>query len=103
MNIPLSLKIGGHEITVIPEYVFRERGDLCGQADCITNEIRLQRFPEATLDCTAYYQTFIHEVLHFIDKVYNSNKLVNDDDMVERLSQGIYQVFKDNKLKLWDE
>ena len=42
-------------------------------------------------------QIFIHELLHAIDYVYNANKF-KDDDTIERLSQGLYQVLKDNKL-----
>ena len=41
-------------------------------------------------------ECFIHEMLHAIDCIYNSNKM--EEDVINRLSQGLYQVLKDNKL-----
>jgi len=41
-------------------------------------------------------QTFFHEILHCIDVIYNSRQLT--EESIERLSQGIYQVLKDNRL-----
>ena len=41
-------------------------------------------------------ETFMHELLHCVDNIYNNQNL--DEATVDRLSQGLYQVLKDNKL-----
>ena len=38
-------------------------------------------------------QTFWHEVIHCIDKVYNADALT-DECTVDRISQGVYQAVK---------
>jgi len=39
-------------------------------------------------------QTVIHEILHCVDTAYNNHAL--DEDTIDRLSEGLYQVLKDN-------
>lgn len=41
-------------------------------------------------------ETFMHELLHCVDAVYNNQAL--SEKAVGRLSHGLHQVFKDNKI-----
>lgn len=98
MRIPKKIKVGGHIYKVICPYHFRERSDRFGSCCSINNEILIgnddgngKKRSQSTIE-----QTLFHEMLHAIDKVYNADKL--EEEYVERLSEGIYQVLKDNQL-----
>jgi len=97
VKIPETVKIGGHVYKVIRNYKFKERTDRRGQIDYGLKEIRLQEE-----DISGKYvrseveQTFIHELLHAVENIYNSQNL--NEEIIERLSQGLYQVLKDNKM-----
>lgn len=97
MKIPNKIKVGGFEYKVVRNYRFKETA-LAGQAHHRTLEIRLSdvetnglKYPKSKVE-----ETFLHELLHCVDNVYNCGKL--DEDMVDRLSNGLYQVLEDNKL-----
>ena len=97
MKIPKTLKVGGFNYKVIQGYKFKEK-ELAGQADHRSLEIRLSsidpggnKYAQAKIE-----ECFLHELLHAVDCVYNCNKL--DEDTVDRLSNGLYQVLKDNKI-----
>jgi len=85
MKIPKKVKVGGLTYKVLLNYKFKEREDLRGQCDNTSQEIRLA----GNICQEGIEQTFMHELLHAIDNVYNAYKL--DDDTVERISQGLYQ------------
>ena len=98
LRIPSKLKVGGTTYKIIKDYKFIERFDLIGQIENLKCEIRLQSNDgSGKFNHDRKLQIFIHELLHAIDYVYNANKF-KDDDTIERLSQGLYQVLKDNKL-----
>lgn len=83
MRIPKKLKIGGHWVTV------RLSGDIedNGISDTEKNEIILnKRLPQSQLEAT-----LIHEVFHFLNTTIKH-------DLLDSLSEQIYQVLKDNKL-----
>ena len=101
LSFPATIQVGGVVYQVIYPYVFIERSDLAGQSCHRTNVIRLGYQYEKTGEVFAsetIVQTFWHEVLHCIDVVYNADNL--EDDTVERLSQGLYQVLKGLGLSL---
>jgi len=98
MKIPKEIKVGGHIYKVICPYHFKDRTDRVGACDSLKNEIVIgddngngEKRNKNTIE-----QTFFHEMLHAIDKVYNADKL--EEEVVERLSEGLYQVLKDNDL-----
>ena len=96
MIIPKKVKVGGHTYKVLFPYNFRERVDLDGQVDHNVAEIRVSGSDTNSVKRTRSMieQVFFHELLHCIDFAYNGSKL--DDDTVERISQGLYAVLKDN-------
>ena len=104
MTIPEKLKIGGHEYKVKTGYVFRERHDLCGQHDSAQCVIRL-----SDRDCSGNpvaegfeAQVFLHEILHAVNTVYNGGA-DTPEATIEALSQGLFQVLRDNRLDFSDK
>jgi hypothetical protein len=91
-----QLKIGGHIYKVLCPYVFKESNNLRGQCDSDLNELRLKDTDSGgnLLAESSLEASFVHEIIHAIDVVYNNDSL--NDDVVERLAQGLLQVLKDN-------
>lgn len=96
MNIPDKVKVAGITYKVIKNHPFNGES-FSGQAVHTTAEIRLGgQFGGKKYDKQKIEEAFIHEILHCIDSVYNSQGL--NEETIDRLSQGIYQTFKDNKI-----
>jgi len=96
MKIPSKIKIGGYIYKVIKDYKFKERIDLIGQADHDLLEIRLSQKDTGgnQKETSVIEATYIHEVLHCINKIYNGSKLEEKD--IIQLGEGLYQVLIDN-------
>jgi len=97
MRIPKKLKVGGLTYKVTQNYKFKETSEYSGLAIHGLLEIQLagthhggQKCPKDRVE-----ECFIHELIHVIDCVYNNSGL--QEKQVSRLSQGLYQVLKDNK------
>jgi len=94
MNIPDKVKIAGITYKVIQGYDFDgSKCDLCGEVNNVKNEIRLGRMENSREKIES---VFIHELFHAIDHVYNNDNL--HEEVIDRIGQGFYQVFKDNKI-----
>ena len=105
MKIPSLLKVGGMLMKVIfptEQTTYKNEKGEDARADgsilMCTGEIHIADRNEGSNIYTEDYigQIFMHEILHAVDYVYNSDSLPEDE--IERLSQGLYQVFKDNKI-----
>jgi len=105
MKIPNLLKVGGMLMKVIfptEQTTYKdEKGETAladGSALMCTGKIEIaDRNAEGSIYIEDYVgQIFMHELMHAVDYVYNSDSLSEDE--IERLSQGLYQVFKDNKI-----
>lgn len=98
MKIPKQLKVGGHVFKVWEKYRFQDRSDRCGQSEIDELRIKITHMTQnGTLRPRSQIeQTFIHEMLHCVDGIYNNHKLTEDD--VSRISEGLYQVLQDNRL-----
>ena len=89
MKIPKSIKVGGHTYQI--EYVNdlvrddNQLGVMCWQL----GKLRL----EARQSGNFIASTFLHEILHAIDRHYNSRRLSEED--TDRLSEGLFQVLSD--------
>ena len=92
MKIPETLKVGGNVYKVI-DWDFKESVDLLGQADNTVLEIRLCKNVKNPLKKE---EVFLHEMLHAINYVNLSSIL--EEKIINKLSQGLYQVLKDNGL-----
>jgi len=103
MKIPEKIKIGGHEYTVICPYAFTERGDRDADHDFAMKTIRIddkdswshRQQPESSVAVT-----FLHEILHACDHITGGGIFSGNDaeQKVERLSESLFQVLRDNKL-----
>ena len=90
LKIPKTVKVGGTVFKVIYPYAFREGSDDRGQVYWDSCEIRVQKAEDPQVE----EQTFMHELLHAIQATYNGDVL--EDNITERMAQGLYQVIKDN-------
>jgi hypothetical protein len=106
MKIPKKLKIGGHTYSVIYPYHFKERGDISGQHDLDVLEIRVDdrdgwshnARPESTVA-----ETFLHEILHACDTISGHNVFKSNESAITGISQLLFQVLRDNKLRFDEE
>ena len=98
MKLPNQIKAGGHIYKILKNYHFKEKTDLFGQSDHALLQVRIVKYDGGgnQLAESKIEEIFIHELLHIINEIYNSNKL--DEKTIERLSYGLHQVLKDNKL-----
>lgn len=97
MKIPKELKVGGRVYKVLYPHVFVET-NFYGLANHVSNTISIAARGEGgeSVANENIEQTFLHELLHCVDVVYNNHDLT--EDVVTRLAEGLYQVLKDNKL-----
>lgn len=104
MNIPKTIKIGGHQYKVIFPYTYTERYDRWGDCDDTMKIIRVTDSDGggAKRADSSIIVTFIHEILHGIDCL-TGHKMFSGEEgekRIESLSEGIYQILVDNpKLK----
>jgi len=102
MNLPSTIKIGGHNYTVLFPYHFKERVDLSAQHDGDMLELRITELdscgnlkPDSIIAATV-----LHELIHGIDRCSGLGELNNgskeSERIVECLANGLYQVLKDN-------
>lgn len=98
MKIPKKIRVGGHyyKIHVVDGEDQKKGGNNWGKTFHHQKEIYIDK----TAAPTQQEQTFIHEILHCVDKVYNGDELFEKqgEAMVCRLAEGLYQVLKDNQL-----
>lgn len=91
VTIPKTAKVGGFLYRIERVHILEDEcvGFSCPQESKIL-------LSDKTQSGDYLNQAFLHELLHAIDYVYNNNSL--DDDQVERIAHGIYQVFLDNAI-----
>ena len=97
MKIPAKLKVGGITYKVIKGYKFTEI-ELGGQACHTEAEIRLSDTGHGGREYAIEKkeEIFLHEILHAVDCIYNTGE--TEEAVIDRLSNGLYQVLKDNGL-----
>jgi len=93
-----TLKIGGHQVKVIYPHKFVERDDNHALIDHAANEIRI-----AGGRANSNVQvSLIHEILHRINAITGEFIFPEGDNLesqIEALSEALYQVLHDNKLR----
>jgi hypothetical protein len=104
MKIPDTLKIGGHNYTVKYPYHFQDRGDICGQHDGTMKEIKIDDsdpWTHSGRNETGIAVTFLHEILHAVDQITGHEIFKGDEGekRIEAISEGLFQVLRDNKLR----
>lgn len=98
MRIPKTLKVGGIKYKVEKHRVLdKDTGKFSAIAKHRQAVIKLGlTFEGEAYDIQKIEESFMHELIHCVDSVYNNQSL--NEDTVDRLSQGLYQVLKDNHL-----
>ena len=97
MKIPKSINVGGHTISVKQIKCFKGNPGRLGTAYLTAKKIKLSRTCCGDKICQSVAEaTFLHEIIHHIDAVYG---IRINESQVRRLSEGLYQVLKDNKLR----
>ena len=93
-----QVKVGGFVYKIKYPYIFKERGDLAAQADHdeLTIRVSVTDGNGAPIAKEKLAESILHEILHCIDTVYSNRSL--SENQVESMSNGLYQVFKDNDL-----
>jgi len=94
-----SIKLGGHNIAVIFPYHFKESRDCVGQYDGVLMELRIAQLDSNGLEIpkSAVLATFMHECFHAICGIFGGKiDILDDENLHDSLSQGIYQLFIDN-------
>lgn len=90
--IPQSFTIFGQEYLV--KFVDSvDSKDSCGECVPMENEIRIKK----NMPLSLQEQTFYHELCHCLLTNLSYGKLNDDEDLVDRLAQGLHQVMKTSK------
>jgi hypothetical protein len=105
LKIPKKLKVSGHWYTVKYPYKFSERGDLKGQHDGDLMEIRISATDggECNRPESDIAATFLHEILHAVDRISGHYTFVEDENALKGLTEILFQVLRDNKLRFDEE
>ena len=98
MKIPSKIKVGGmtYKIDQVSSYDMAKGCDNWGKTDFSTLSIKVDKeLPQERKE-----ESFLHEVFHTIMHSTGLFREVKEkeEDFVLRISQAVYQVFKDNKL-----
>jgi hypothetical protein len=108
VKIPSSIKVSGHVYKVICPYAFTERGDRCGACDNDLHVIQIDdkdQWSHVHKPESEVAVTFLHEVLHACDHV-TGHKIFEGEEgenKIGALSQSLFQVLRDNKLRFDEE
>jgi len=96
MKIPNKIKVAGHWYKIKWDDKGLAKEYLIGQTNNDFKEIRICRHfkSKRARAKSEIEETLMHEILHAVDKNYNDASLSEKE--VNRLSQGLYQVLKDN-------
>lgn len=105
MKIPKSVKVGGRDYSILFPHTFTDSSrTLYGQHDPAGQTIKIAEKDE--FGCVRHDQsvahTFLHELLHAIDNVYNGGRVngwEKGEETIDQLADGLMQVFADNDLE----
>lgn len=93
MDIPKTLKIGGHEFKVLLVQSMASRDECYGKMWMDRLEIHI----DSSVSKELQEETMLHEAIHAIDE---ENGLDLTEQQVQSLGHGIYQLIKTNDLIL---
>lgn len=102
MNYPKTIRIGSQDYELLMSHVFEERDDLAGQIHGDISKIRIKSTTPGGVSMTdeRIMATVLHEIMHGINHHagYNpSAKIFDMEDCINIFSNGLLQVFRDNR------
>ena len=94
MTLPTTIKVGGfiYRVQVVPHISETDSKVQTGVIDYLASEIRL-------LDKEGWQarrQTLVHEVIHAILTYCGQYEANNNEEMIDALSNGLFQVLREN-------
>lgn len=97
MKIPENIKIGGHKVKIGFVRKFSDKPNSVGRSNFVRKRITLAtHFHNVPMCESERAVALLHEIVHQTDDVYEA-KL--SENQVRRISQGLFQVLRDNKLR----
>ena len=95
MRIPKKIKIAGKTVNIVKDRVRATKRGVNGTSFYDHNEILLDHPNRSIVSSECIEQTFIHEVIHFINAVLSKGSTECDaEEYVNPLSEMLYQVFE---------
>jgi len=96
MKFLKKIKIAGHEYKIIYPCNSITKDGAVGTASHDFDEIKIcEKYKNKRARVNSEIEeTLLHEILHCVDRTYNNAML--SENQINRLSQGLYQVLKDN-------
>jgi len=100
MKIPKQVKIAGHNYRVIYPYKFK-KDQWAAEIDHDRHEIKIASHSSLSTKKvhSEIEESLLHEVLHAVNCRYLPVKQRLHEAQIQQISQGMYQVLKDNKIK----
>jgi len=95
MKIPDKIRVAGHTYKIVWDDKYLTNEGYVGLS--VHNKLLIylcKKYRGEKLSKSIIEETFLHEILHTIDANYNNHSL--SEETVDRLSEGLYQVLKDN-------
>ena len=95
MKIPDKIRVAGHTYKIVWDDKYLTNEGYVGLS--VHNKLLIylcKKYRGEKLSKSIIEETFLHEILHTIDANYNNHSL--NEETVDRLSEGLYQVLKDN-------
>ncbi len=99
MKFPKSIKVIGHDIEIKKRKRFiAEKGNVYGRSRLCQAQIIIAERDRWKNKISEDYQknTFLHEIVHHINDKQETHLT---ERQVSRLTDGLYQVLKDNKIR----
>jgi hypothetical protein len=99
MKIPIKVKIAGYDYRVKYPYTFKNY-KLAAEVNHDKHEIMIASHSSKTEKKarSEIEQSLLHEIVHAVNTRYLPRKNRLYEGQVEQISEGLYQVLKDNKL-----
>ena len=96
MKIPDKIKIGGHWVNVVRVESFDGHDGMAGQAKHTKMEILLAEKCYGDEQAESNVAVgLLHEIVHHVDSLYQTGL---KERQVDTLSEGLFQVLRDNEL-----
>ena len=95
VKIPKTIKVAGHTVKILNNYKFHERRDVDGHSNLSDNYMILGDDVKSESERA---MIFLHEICHFVLYRYLGDSSFLSERDIQSLTEGIFQVLRDNKL-----
>jgi len=100
IKFPKTVRVGGLTYTIIFPYVFVDQPTYVGLHNGVSATIRIaDTYQECKRENQVLLETYVHELLHAVDFVYNCDSV--DEEAIAVFARTWLQVLQDNELFLY--